>query len=256
MEKPFFNDIGNSLLTKRSKKTEALQELVHIRPDLKGKSVYFFPTLDRYFEGILMFDAKEKKAYVYSVKNDHKYETFFKWMIGLKNQKLFKGKKSSLSTIFLEPNPSSLSIASILRESDYPSYWKSSTLINLENIFILVQEKILPAEKFAEIITIQKINEGLELNFFKKEEQSAEKKILFTAKGILLEYKVYIFNQALQETHLPFPVKAKKRTFIEVKDLIEYVFSLNVCYGQSTAGNLKLNYCLFIYIHIFFNGYL
>jgi hypothetical protein len=115
-----------------------------------------------------MFDAKEKKAYVYSVKNDHKYETFFKWMTGLKNQKLFKGKKSSLSTIFLEPNPTSLSIASILRKSDYPAYWKSSTLMNLEDIFMLIQEEILLGGKFSEI-TVQKINEGLELNFFKKE---------------------------------------------------------------------------------------
>ncbi|PKK67225.1 hypothetical protein RhiirC2_783782 [Rhizophagus irregularis] len=104
-----------------------------------------------------MFDAKEKKAYVYSVKNDRKYETFFKWMIGLKNQKLFKGKKSSLATIFLESNPTSPSIASILRESDYPLYWKSSMLMSLEDIFMLIQENILLGGKFAEI-TAQKIN--------------------------------------------------------------------------------------------------
>ena len=39
-----------------------------IRPDLKGKTVYFFPTLDKYYEGVLMYEAKEKKTYVYSVK--------------------------------------------------------------------------------------------------------------------------------------------------------------------------------------------
>ncbi|CAB4402951.1 unnamed protein product [Rhizophagus irregularis] len=59
-------------LPKQQKKTEALQELVCIRPDLKGKTLYFFPTLDKYFEGVLMYDVKEKKAYVYSVKNDCK----------------------------------------------------------------------------------------------------------------------------------------------------------------------------------------
>ncbi|PKC69932.1 hypothetical protein RhiirA1_391701 [Rhizophagus irregularis] len=240
-EKTFFKDIGNSLLTKRSKKTEALQKLMHIRPDLKGKSVYFFPTLDRYFEGILMFDAKEKKAYVYSVKNDRKYETFFKWMIGLKNQKLFKGKKSSLATIFLESNPTSPSIASILRESDYPLYWKSSMLMSLEDIFMLIQENILLGGKFAEI-TAQKINGGLELYFFKKEDKSLEKKILFIAKGILLEYEVYILNHVLQGTHLPFPVKAGKRTLNDIKDLIQYVFSLNICYGQSTTGLEDVTY--------------
>ncbi|CAB5353671.1 unnamed protein product [Rhizophagus irregularis] len=49
-EKHTLKDISNSLPTKKRKRTEALQELVHIRPDLKGKRVYFFPTLDKYFE--------------------------------------------------------------------------------------------------------------------------------------------------------------------------------------------------------------
>lgn len=83
---------------------------IKLLDDLKGKS--------KYFKGILMFDVKEKKTYVYSVKNNCKYETFFKWMIELKNQKLFKEKKSVFATIFLEPNPTNPSIASILCESD------------------------------------------------------------------------------------------------------------------------------------------
>ena len=32
-----------------------------------------------------MFDAKEKKAYVYSIKNDHKYDTFSKQITALKH---------------------------------------------------------------------------------------------------------------------------------------------------------------------------
>ena len=43
-----------------------------VRPDLKGKRVYFFPTLNKYFEGILIYEAKEKKAYIYSTKGDRK----------------------------------------------------------------------------------------------------------------------------------------------------------------------------------------
>ncbi|RIA99326.1 hypothetical protein C1645_811562 [Glomus cerebriforme] len=39
--------------SKWQKKAEALQELVCIRPDLKGKTLYFFPILDKYFEDIL-----------------------------------------------------------------------------------------------------------------------------------------------------------------------------------------------------------
>ena len=53
---------------------------MRIRPDLKGKTVYFYPTLNRYFEGVLIYETKEKKAYIYSVKDDHKFNTFSKWI--------------------------------------------------------------------------------------------------------------------------------------------------------------------------------
>ncbi|CAB4439942.1 unnamed protein product [Rhizophagus irregularis] len=43
-------------------------------------------------------------------------------------------------------------------------------------------------------------------------------------------------------THLPFPVKAGKRTLNDIKDLIQYVFSLNICYGQSTTGLEDVTY--------------
>lgn len=47
-----------------------------------------------------MFDAKEKKAYIYSVKNDRKYDTFSKWITALKNLRLFKGHRSALQLFF------------------------------------------------------------------------------------------------------------------------------------------------------------
>jgi len=126
--------------TKQQKKTEALQELMHIQPDLMGKKVYFFPRLDKCFEGMLLYDAKEKKPYVYSVINDHKYETFSQWITGLKNRGLFKGYRSALVTIFLEPNPTSLPIASIFRiESNL--YWKTSVCTNIQDILFLIKKK-------------------------------------------------------------------------------------------------------------------
>jgi hypothetical protein len=90
---------------KRQKKLEALQELVHIKPDLKGKEVYFFPTLDKYFKGIIMYDGKEKKAYVYCIKSDRKFETFSQWINILKSQRLFKGNRSAIATIFWNQTP-------------------------------------------------------------------------------------------------------------------------------------------------------
>jgi len=109
-------------LLKRQKRTESLQELICVRPDLKGKKVYFFPTLDKYFEGVLMYDAKQKKAYVYSVKGDRKFDIFSKWLDYLQSRGFFKGRRSAVATIFLEANPTSPSIASILSTSNYTSY--------------------------------------------------------------------------------------------------------------------------------------
>ncbi|CAG8436595.1 9372_t:CDS:10 [Diversispora eburnea] len=43
--KRFLNE-NNSSPKKKQKKIEALQELINARPDLKGKEIYFFPTLD------------------------------------------------------------------------------------------------------------------------------------------------------------------------------------------------------------------
>ncbi|CAB4415998.1 unnamed protein product [Rhizophagus irregularis] len=102
---------------KRQKRVESLQELVHVRPDLKKKPVYFFPALDKYYEGVLMYDIKIKKAYVYSVKGDCKFDTFLKWISYLQNRGYFKGHKSAVATIFLQANPTTPSIASILSTS-------------------------------------------------------------------------------------------------------------------------------------------
>src|SRR2546429_3338761 len=231
ISKQSFNSLKHvDNLTKRQKKVEALQELVHIRPDLKGKKVYFFPTLDKYFEGVLLYDAKEKKACIYSVKNDHNYETFSKWITGLKKQGLFKGCKSALTTIFLEPNPASPSIASILCESNYTPYWKTSNCSNcasIQDILLLIQKEILLGGKFVGTV-IQEINEGLELQFF-NQKKKLEKKIMIFAKGGLLSYEVWVLDQILQEIDLFSPIRIMKRTLNEIDILIQHIISLKVC---------------------------
>ena len=164
---------------------------MHIRPDLKGKTVYFFPALDRCFEGVLMFNAKEKKAYVHSVKNGQKYDTFSKWINALKNQRFFKGHRSAPATIFLEPNLNSQSVASILSESDYSSYWRMSMYTNLKEIFLLIQKEVSSEGKFSGT-TVQEISKGLEFHFFGKEQQ-LEKKMIIMADGVV----IWSFRQQL-----------------------------------------------------------
>jgi len=210
---------------------------VYIRPDLKGKTVYFFPTLDKYYEGVLMYEAKEKKTYVYSVKGDCKFDTFSKWISYLQDRGYFKGRRSAVATIFLEANPTSPSIASILSTSNYTSYWKTKSLINTADVLSSIQEKILPGGEFAGT-AVQKINEGLEFHFFK--EGQLEKKLLILIKSGLHRYEVYVFDRIVQEKYLPFPIKEMRRTLDEIINIIRYVFSISICYGQSTHGNLFL----------------
>ena len=71
---------------------------------------------------------------MYSVKGDGKFDTFSKWLDYLQGQGSFKGRRSAIATIFLEANPTSPSIASILSTSNYTSYWKTKSLINTADI--------------------------------------------------------------------------------------------------------------------------
>ncbi|RHZ83510.1 hypothetical protein Glove_91g32 [Diversispora epigaea] len=219
---------------KRQKK-EALQELIQIRPDLKEKKIYFFPTLNKYFEGVLMYDIKEKKSFLYCCKRDQRFETFSQWINSLKNRGLFKGHRSAIATIFLEPNPTSSPIATILREPDYKLYWKKTLLINSIEIIKFFQDKILPGEEFAGT-AIKEISEGLEFRFPTKEHQP-EKKLLIFFKSGLQSYEVRIFNKVVQDIYLPFLVKAMKRTLNDIINIIRYIFSVEICHGQSTIGN-------------------
>ncbi|CAG8807777.1 6302_t:CDS:2, partial [Gigaspora rosea] len=62
------------------------------------------------------------------------------------------------------------------------------------------------------------------------------KQLLIKAKGILITYEVLVYNQLVKEEYLPFLTKAIKRTYDEIKNFIEYIYSLNICQGQSTKG--------------------
>jgi len=100
-----------------------------------------------------------------------------------------------------------------------------------------IQEKILPGGEFAGI-AVQKINEGLEFHFFK--EGQLEKKLLILIKSGLHRYEVYVLDRIVQEKYLPFPIKKMRRTLDEIINIIRYVFSISICHGQSTSGNLFL----------------
>ena len=67
-----------------------------------------------------------------------------------------------------------------------------------------------------------------------------EKKLLILIKSGLHRYEVYVFDRIVQEKYLPFPIKEMRRTLDEIINIIRYVFSISICYEQSTRGNLFL----------------
>ncbi|PKY62305.1 hypothetical protein RhiirA4_488562 [Rhizophagus irregularis] len=107
----------------------------------------------------------------------------------LKKQRLFKGNKSALATIFLELNSASLPIALILCETDYSLYWKKSIFANIKDILLLVQNEILSEGKFSEM-AVQEINEGLEFNFFERGMKSEKKLMIITIDAVRIIFTV------------------------------------------------------------------
>jgi hypothetical protein len=193
-----------------------------------------------------MYDGKEKKAYVYCIKSDRKFETFSKWINSLKVQRLFKGHRSAPATIFLEPNPTRLSIASILNETNYVQYWKKSYLINISDILLSIKEKILPGQEFSGT-SVQRINnESLEFRFVAKDEQP-EKKLLLYSKNGLYNFEVHVFEKIVQDIYLPFSTKKMERTLDDILNIIRYVFFVKICSGQCVIGKfINLIYYYFL----------
>ncbi|RHZ77617.1 hypothetical protein Glove_174g111 [Diversispora epigaea] len=129
-----------------------------------------------------MYNAKEKRAQVYCMKKNLKFETFSQWINSLKNQEFFKRHKSAIATIFLESNLSSSPISFILYKSNYKLYWKNSNLVYISDILQIVQEKVKPGGKFAGIL-IKEINNELEFYFPTTEQLSTKILKIFCKSG-------------------------------------------------------------------------
>ncbi|RHZ58755.1 hypothetical protein Glove_368g16 [Diversispora epigaea] len=137
------------------------------------------------------------------------FDTFSQWIDSLRKRGLFKGYKLAILTIFLESNPTSSLIATIL-------------------------QKILPGNEFTGT-TIQEIIEGLEFRFPANKYKSEKKLIIFSKSG-LHSYKIYMLNKMVQDNYLPFPTKMMKRTLEDIINIVCYTFHINICEGQSIIG--------------------
>ena len=111
-----------------------MQELYQLHPNINGQSVWFFPTLKKSAEGRILYEKAENRAYVYDMITQSRFSSFAAWMKALSSKRFFKGKKSALATIFLEPSCKGPSVGQIIRGNRYTSYFKNAELISLFNI--------------------------------------------------------------------------------------------------------------------------
>jgi hypothetical protein len=228
---------------KKTKLPEALQELLKIRPDLKGKSVYFFYKNNKFIEGILIYDKGENTSYVYDPASGNKFNSFFQWLSFLKKQGLFNGERSAIATIFLEPVTSSPSIASILRPSGQMLYWNNNSTATILDVVTSIKNKIKLNGKLAGT-GLREIEQGLALIFLGSEGR-VEKDMTIIWNANLISYKVSVLGKFVKNTNVLFPGVAAKRTLAEIEEVIEYVFDAKICSGISTIGILNIS----LYLH-------
>ncbi|CAG8456597.1 13370_t:CDS:1, partial [Gigaspora rosea] len=74
------NSQENSVLTSKKicKQPEALQELVSRYPNLKGKSVWFFPDQTKSVKGLILFNTSKKLYMIRNNKLDKDFDSFSK----------------------------------------------------------------------------------------------------------------------------------------------------------------------------------
>ncbi|CAG8625006.1 7286_t:CDS:2, partial [Paraglomus occultum] len=205
----------NHSTTKRLKpkdpKIEALQELYQLHPNINGRSVWFFPTLTKSAEA---------------------------WIKTLSGKRFFKGKKSALATIFLEPSCKGPSVGQIIRGNSYTSYFKNAEVISLFNIKNTLSMMIRNDTEFMGItltegdsylhLTLPGTNGQKEL-CIKQASHASDERI----KCFMFVNGYEVRDNFLKESG----VKSHKiSTIKDILSIVQFFKKLHVCVGQCTKG--------------------
>ncbi|CAG8837207.1 27801_t:CDS:2, partial [Gigaspora margarita] len=135
LSKKSINDLATKYFKHKNDSTnKALYQLYQLCPNLNGQSVWFFLMLKKSAEGWIFYNKSEKHAYVYNMIIQKQYPSFSTWIKALSNKRFFKGKKSALSTIFLNPSYSKISVSQIIKKEDHVSYFKNTKIVTLSFI--------------------------------------------------------------------------------------------------------------------------
>ncbi|RHZ46935.1 hypothetical protein Glove_603g8 [Diversispora epigaea] len=187
----------------------------------------------KYREGTLIYDKKDKTFYVFDKKTSEKFDTFSSWITFLKVNKIFKGARSALATIFFEPNFSSSNLASIMRTEQNP-YWKTHNLASIAEVISLIKTNITSKQEFFGVGMREIIN-GIGITFFGKENK-VEKDLTIRWKKNLISYDMFVFEKRVKKINGIATGDAIERNLSEIEETIQFVSKSKICPGQITKG--------------------
>jgi hypothetical protein len=196
----------------------------------------------------LIFDKKDKTFYVFDKKTGEKFDTFSSWITFLKVNKIFKGARSALATIFFEPDSSSSSLASILRTTEQTPYWKTHKLANIADVSLLIRTYITFKQEFFGVGMREIIN-GIGITFFGKENK-VEKDLTIKWEKNLISYDMFVFEKRVKKINGIATEDAIERNLSEIDETIQFVSKSKICPGQITKGYKKILHTLTIVLII------
>ncbi|RIB11104.1 hypothetical protein C2G38_2042939 [Gigaspora rosea] len=239
----------NKPTKKRSKhiedfKDEALQQLYRLRPDLNDQSVWFFPTLKKSAKGRILYEKSEKCVYVYDMITQKRYATFCAWIKALSNKRFFKGKKSALSTIFLNPSCNGISVGQIIKGENYASYFKNSEIITLIFIKNTLTKIMCNNPEFANI-TLVESEEFLRLIISDEKNMQKELHIKQAPHGCREPIGCSIFVNGFEVKDYILKnnsISTKISKMDDVVSIMRFCKKSSICVGQYTKGFEQATY--------------
>ncbi|CAG8839443.1 18809_t:CDS:1, partial [Gigaspora margarita] len=236
LSKKTINKSTNRSEHKENFKDEALQQLYQLRPDLNGQSVWFFPTLKKSAEGRILYEKSERRVYVYDMITQKRYATFFAWIKALSNKRFFKGKKSALSTIFLNPSYNRISVDQIIKGKNHAPYFKNSEIITLISIKDTLVKIICNNAEFANI-TLVESEEFLWLIFSNEKNIQKELHIKQAPHGCQEPIGCFIFVNGFEvKDHIlkNNSISTRISKMDDIVSIMRFCKKLSICVGQYT----------------------
>ena len=165
----------------------------------------------------------------------NQFSSFSAWIKALNGKGFFKGKKSALATIFLNPSCNGTSVGQIIKGEDHIPYFKSAEIITLLSIKNTLTAMICNDVEFTNV-TLTESDKILHLVF------SAEKELHIkqASHGCQKSIKCSIFVNGCEVNDNILKKNGISDKVLAIDDVLlimKFCKKSCVCIGQRTKGN-------------------